>query len=222
MPKRRVNPNRMELLRLKSQLKTARRGHKLLKDKRDELMRQFMDLVRTNADLRLTVERLLQEANREMVLARALMGSDVVETALSVSSGEFDVKVQEENTMSVLTPVFLPQTASMLKKGSLPYALTSVGAELDVAVDRLAEVFPVLIDLATAEKKAERMALEIERTRRRVNSLEYVLIPELSESIQDITMRMDEQERSNLTRLMKVKDMIVQQAIEKKRQRIER
>lgn len=219
MPKRRVNPNRMELLRLKAQLKTARRGHKLLKDKRDELMRQFMELVGKNADLRLEMERLLGDANRDMVLARALMGSDVVETALSVSAGQLEVKVGEENTMSVRTPVFTVQTDNRLKKGQLPYAMTSVGAELDVAVDRLAEVFPVLIQLATAEKKAERMALEIERTRRRVNSLEYVLIPELSASIHEITMKMDEQERGNLTRLMKVKDMIVEQALMKKRER---
>lgn len=219
MPKRRVNPNRMELLRLKAQLTTARRGHKLLKDKRDELMRQFMDLVKDNADLRLKMESLLKEANQEMVLARALMGSDVVESALSVSSGNLEVKIGEENTMSVRTPVFSLRGENVLKKGQLPYAMTSVGAELDTAVDRLAEVFPVLIELATAEKKAERMALEIERTRRRVNSLEYVLIPELTESIQEITMKMDEQERGNLTRLMKVKEMIVEQALEKKRER---
>lgn len=219
MPKRRVNPNRMELLKLKTQLTTARRGHKLLKDKRDELMRQFMDLVKNNADLRLKMEGLLKAANQEMVLARALMGSDVVESALSVASGNLEVRVGEENTMSVRTPVFSLRGDRTLKKGQLPYAMTSVSAELDEAVDRLAEVFPVLIELATAEKKAERMALEIERTRRRVNSLEYVLIPELIESIREITMKMDEQERGNLTRLMKVKDLIVEQALEKKKAR---
>lgn len=219
MPKRRVNPNRMELLKLKAQLTTARRGHKLLKDKRDELMRQFMELVKDNADLRLKMEGLLKAANQEMVLARALMGSDVVESALSVASGNLEVRVGEENTMSVRTPVFSLRGERVLKKGQLPYAMTSVTAELDEAVDRLAEVFPVLIELATAEKKAERMALEIERTRRRVNSLEYVLIPELTESIHEITMKMDEQERGNLTRLMKVKDMIVEQALEKKHAR---
>ena len=221
MPKRRVNPNRMELLRLKAQLNTARRGHKLLKDKRDELMRQFMDLVRHTADLRLKMELLLKEANGEMVVARALMGSDTVEAALAASSGTLDVQIREENTMSVRTPVFSLKRGSALTKGQLPYAMTSVGAELDVAVDRLADVFPVRMELATAEKKSERMALEIERTRRRVNSLEYVLIPETTESIREITMKMDEQERGNLTRRMKVKDMIVTQAIEAKRSRHE-
>jgi V/A-type H+-transporting ATPase subunit D len=219
MAKRRVNPNRMELLRLRAQVRTARRGHKLMKDKRDELMRQFLDLVRENAKLRLEVEKLLDEANAEMVIARALLKSEVVETALLSSKGRLELEVGEENTMSVRTPVFKVIKGGKDEKqsGALPYGLTSVGPELDDAVDALQKAFEPMIRLAQTEKKAQRMAAEIERTRRRVNSLEYVMIPELLESIREITMKMDEQERGNLTRLMKVKDMIIEQEIEKKR-----
>ncbi len=233
MSKRRVNPNRMELLRLKNQLKTARRGHKLLKDKRDELMRQFLELVKDTAELRTRVESLLATSNNEMVLARATMQPEVVESALLTGSMSLEVFVGEENTMSVISPVFtLPQRSAgdktsdeapekdVLMSDSLPYGMTSVSGELDQAIDALREVFPEMMELAEKENKARLMAMEIERTRRRVNSLEYVLIPELGEMIHSITMKMDENERGNLTRLMKVKDMIVAETIKKKQQNV--
>ena len=222
MAKRRANPNRMELLRLKDQLRTARRGHKLLKDKRDELMRQFLELVSETARLRVEVEEYLDKANQEMVLARATMQASVVESALLTGLPPLELKISEINTMGVISPLFnlpaLKQKSGAdedieldlsLGAGSLPYGMTSVSGELDQAIDALREAFPLMLKLAEKENQAQLMAFEIERTRRRVNSLEYVLIPELIELIRSITMKMEENERGNLTRLMKVKDMIV-------------
>lgn len=217
MARRQVNPNRMELLRLKKQLVTARRGHKLLKDKRDELMRQFLELIRQNQALRRQVESLLSAANREMVLARAVMAPEVLETAMLGGRASLTLTVDTKNIMSVHVPIFASPFELSGRVDQLTYSMISVGGELDQAVMALNEAFPVMLQLAEVEKTCQLLADEIEKTRRRVNSLEYVLIPELVETIRSITMKMDENERGNLTRLMKVKDMIVSQAIEKAR-----
>jgi V/A-type H+-transporting ATPase subunit D len=193
-------------------------------------MRLFLDLVRTTADLRIRVEDLLDKANQEMVLARATMQAAVVESALLTGLPPLQLEVSEVNTMSVISPLFkLPSAGNedetdtdavklALGSGDLPYGMTSVSGELDQAIDALREVFPLLLELAEKENQAMLMAMEIERTRRRVNSLEYVLIPELLELIASITMKMEENERGNLTRLMKVKDMIVEARLEQKKQ----
>lgn len=217
MAQKQVNPNRMELLRLKKQLVTARRGHKLLKDKRDELMRQFLDLIRANRALRLKVEKLLQSANQDMVLARAVMDTASLETALMAGKESLTLSIDTRNVMSVNVPVFASLFEVTGEIEGLPYGLASTAGELDQAIVSLHEAFPVMLELAEVEKGAQLLADEIEKTRRRVNSLEYILIPELREQIRSITMKMDENERGNLTRLMKVKDMIVKQAIEKAR-----
>ncbi len=219
----RVNPNRMELLRLKEQLRIARRGHKLLKDKRDELMRQFLILALEVDDLRRQTEKIIERAHREMMLARAVNGPLTVDGALMAAGSPLCVAVDRENTMSVQTPVILfpGQAEEETRKIELPYGLTSVTGEVDQAVDSYHEALPFMMRMATMEHKAHLMAAEIERTRRRVNSLEYVMIPSLEETIRSITMKMDENERGNLTRLMKVKDMIVEQAIEKRRRQVE-
>ncbi len=219
----RVNPNRMELLRLKEQLRVARRGHKLLKDKRDELMRQFLALVLEVDELRRETEKIIERAHKEMMLARAVNGPLLIDGALMAEGHPLCVTVSRENTMSVQTPVILfPQDPEgKARKIALPYGLTSVTGELDQAVDSLHEALPFMMKLATLEHKVHLMAAEIERTRRRVNSLEYVMIPSLEETIRSITMKMDENERGNLTRLMKVKDMIVEQEIEKRRRHME-
>ena len=217
MAKRQVNPNRMELLRLKRQLVTARRGHKLLKDKRDELMRQFLDIIRQNKVLREQVEEKLTAANRQMLLARAVMSPEVLGSALMAGHEMLTIDIDTRNIMSVNVPVF---TSPYLMSGqieNLPYGMASTAPELDLAIVTLNEIFPEMIELAESEKTAQLLADEIEKTRRRVNSLEYILIPELKEAIRSISMKMDENERGNLTRLMKVKDMIVKQAIEKAR-----
>ncbi len=217
MPNRQVNPNRMELLRLKKQLVTARRGHKLLKDKRDELMRQFLDLIRANRALRIKVEQLIAAANQDMLLARAVMDSATLETALMAGKESLTLDIDTRNIMSVNVPVFASLFEVTGEIEGLPYGMASTAGELDQAILALHEAFPVMLELAEVEKSAQLLADEIEKTRRRVNSLEYILIPELIGQIRSITMKMDENERGNLTRLMKVKDMIVKQAIEKAR-----
>lgn len=218
MARRQINPNRMELLRLKKQLITARRGHRLLKDKRDELMRQFLDIIRKNRDLRQHMEKLLREANQQMVLARAVMLPEALETALLAGRESLSLSIDTRNIMSVNVPVFTsPYDLSGMAE-NLPYGMASVAGELDQAVTALSKALPVMLELAEVEKTAQLLADEIGKTRRRVNSLEYVLIPELTESIRSITMKMDENERGNLTRLMKVKEMIVSKALEQARQ----
>ncbi|MDD2533200.1 MAG: V-type ATP synthase subunit D [Eubacteriales bacterium] len=217
MAQRQVNPNRMELLRLKKQLVTARRGHKLLKDKRDELMRQFLELIRANRALRLKVEDLLASANQDMVMARAVMDTSTLETALMAGRESLALSIDTRNVMSVKVPVFASLFEVTGEIEGLPYGLASTAGELDQAIVALHEAFPVMLELAEVEKSAQLLADEIEKTRRRVNSLEYILIPELKEQIHSIAMKMEENERGNLTRLMKVKDMIVKQAIEKAR-----
>ncbi len=223
MAVKRVNPNRMELLRLKDQLKVAQRGHKLMKDKRDELMRQFLELAREVADLRIKMENLLHKADAEMVLARASMGAAVVETALMSDAPPLEMIIGDENTMGVRSPTFkMPAAEKMQDQAAdLPYALTSASGELDQAVDALYQVFPVMMELAEQEHKALLMAAEIERTRRRVNSLEYVMIPDLQDTIRSITMKMEESERESQTRLMKVKDLILEADIKKRRSQSE-
>lgn len=218
MAQRQVNPNRMELLRLKKQLRTARRGHKLLKDKRDELMRQFLVIIRHNRDLRMQVEALLSRAGEAMVLARAVMDPAILETALLAGRESLTLSVDTRNIMSVNVPVFASAYALSGRQETLPYGPAATTGALDQAVAALQEAFPVMLELAEVEKTAQLLADEIEKTRRRVNSLEYILIPELMTQIRSITLKMDENERGNLTRLMKVKDMIVRQAIEKARQ----
>lgn len=219
MANRQVNPNRMELMRLKKQLVTARRGHKMLKDKRDELMRQFLEIVKANQALRVRMEKLLASANREMVMARAVIDPPVLESALMSGRESLSLDIDTMNIMSVKVPVFSAEFEMSGLRETLPYGMASTGGELDQAVIALKQALPIMIELAESEKTAQLLADEIEKTRRRVNSLEYILIPELQTAIRSITMKMDENERGNLTRLMKVKDMIVNQAIEKARAR---
>ncbi len=218
----RVNPNRMELLRLKGQLRIARRGHKLLKDKRDEMMRQFLAIVLDVDTLREKMEALLAKGHRKMLIARAAIGGEVVDEALMAAGLPVLVAVTQENTMSVRTPIFrVANLDDDMRVKRLPYGMTTAPGQLDDVLDTFAEALPLLMELATLEHKSHLLAAEIERTRRRVNSLEYVMIPSIEETIHSITMKMDENERGNLTRLMKVKDMIVEQELTKRREKTE-
>ncbi|MGN1418041.1 MAG: V-type ATP synthase subunit D [Acutalibacteraceae bacterium] len=207
-----VNPTRMELTNLKRKLITARRGHKLLKDKRDELMRQFLLLVRENKELRVKVEQGIKSANSHMALARSVMDDKSLEVALMMPSQKMSVEVEEKNVMSVIVPEFKTQmkTANDGEVYSYGYAFTS--CDLDDAVKSLADIMPDMIKLAQIEKQCQLMASEIEKTRRRVNALEHVMIPQYEETIRYITMKLDENERSSTTRLMKVKDMMLEKA----------
>lgn len=209
MARMNVNPTRMVLTGLKKRLRTAKRGHKLLKDKRDELMKRFLDIVRENKRLREDVEKNLRIVHSRFVMARAEMNSELVDEALMFPKQKVELKASTRNVMSVDVPV-LEFNASSEGEGDIyPYGFAGTTGELDVAIATLSELTPDLLKLAELEKSAQLMADEIEKTRRRVNALEYVLIPNLQETIKYIVMKLDENERGNLTRLMKVKDMVL-------------
>lgn len=212
MAKKQVNPTRMELTRLKKKLVTARRGHKLLKDKRDELMRQFLDLVRENKALREKVEAGIHAANKNFVMARAGMSDEVLNAALLAPSQEVYLEASAKNVMSVEIPVFEYSTRSADANNIYSYGFAFTSGDLDDSVKSLSDVLPDLLRLAEVEKSCQLMAVEIEKTRRRVNALEHVMIPEVEENIKYITMKLDENERSTQIRLMKVKDMMLEQA----------
>lgn len=208
-----VNPTRMELKRLKNRLTTARRGHKLLKDKRDELMKRFLDIVRENKELRAEVEAALIAANRGFTVASAVMSSEILEQSLMCPTKSVELDVSYKNIMSVDVPEFTFSESD--GRTIYPYGYAMTSGELDDAVDGLSRIMPSLLRLAQMEKSAQLLAQEIEKTRRRVNALEYVMIPQLAETIRMITMKLDENERGNLTRLMKVKDMMIKEQLQK-------
>ncbi len=215
-----VNPPWMELNTLKKRLKTARRGHKLLKDKRDELMKKFISIVKENVKLREKMESMVMDVHSSFIIARAVMRSENLDEALMMPKITVDLDVSEENIMSVRVPVFEYDEDSGKGANIYPYGLHSTSGELDGAVYSLTEAFPVLMNLAEKEKTAQLLAREIEKTRRRVNALEYVMIPQLEETIKYITMKLDENERGNITRLMKVKDMMVEEEYKKHQRRM--
>lgn len=209
MAQKQVIPTRMELSRLKKRLQTARRGHKLLKDKRDELMKLFLDAVRENKELRIKVEERLKTLHASFTVAAAVTSRESIEEALVYPKSEGELSVTFRNMMSVVVPEYHYEVKT--NGGDVPYgygfAFTS--GELDRAVGELYEMLPDLLRLAEVEKQAQMLADEIEKTRRRVNALEYIMIPELQAGIKSIVMKLDENDRGNTTRLMKVKDMML-------------
>ena len=207
-----VNPTRMELTRLKKKLVTATRGHKLLKDKRDELMRRFLELVKENKELRMKVEQKISDANKNFVLASAAMSDEVISAALLAPKQEVYLDIDEKNVMSVDIPVYDIKTRTPDPNDIYSYGYAFTSSELDDAVKSLADILPDMLKLAEIEKSCLMMASEIEKTRRRVNALEHVMIPDTQEKIRYITMKLDENERSTQTRLMKVKDMMLKEA----------
>ena len=212
MSAKHVNPTRMELTRLKKKLVTATRGYKLLKDKRDELMRQFLEMVRENKALREKVEAGIKEANQNFVLARAGMSQEALNVALMAPKQEVYLEAETKNVMSVEIPVFKSSTRTPDPNDIYSYGFAFTSGDLDDAVKKLADLLPDLLKLAECEKSCQLMAAEIEKTRRRVNALEHVVIPETRQNIRYITMKLDENERSSQTRLMKVKDMMLEPA----------
>ena len=207
-----IIPTRMELTRLKKKLVTARKGHKLLKDKRDELMRQFLIMVRENKELREQVEKGIAEANRGFALARSSMSDEAVRVAFMAPKQKVSLDVSYNNIMSVNVPVYTFQTRTSDAADMFSYGYAFTSADLDDAVAQLADVFPQMLKLAQTEKSCQLMAAEIEKTRRRVNALEHVMIPQLETDIKYISMKLDENERSSQIRLMKVKDMMLEEA----------
>ena len=211
MAKLNVNPTRMELTRLKKKLATSTRSHKLLKDKQDELMRQFINLVKYNNTLRAEVEGQLEGSLKDFVMVRAVMSSEFLEEAVAYPKEHISVEVGEKNIMSVNVPVMNFKRQLEGDEGSIyPYGFANTSSELDDAIAKLYGILPKLLELAEVEKSCQLMADEIEKTRRRVNALEYMTIPQLQETIKYIRMKLDENERSATTRLMKVKSMLEQ------------
>lgn len=202
----------MELTNLKRKLVTARRGHKLLKDKRDELMRRFLDLVRENKKLRIEVEEGIKQANAAMSVARCVMSDKALDVALMLPTQEMSLDVGEKNVMSVMIPVFDVRFKTADENDIYSYGFAETSGDLDTAVKALSDIMPKMIRLAEIEKSCRLTADEIEKTRRRVNALEHVMIPQYEETIKYISMKLDENERSTTTRLMKVKDMMLEQA----------
>ena len=211
MAKLKVNPTRMALSELKLRLVTAKRGHKLLKDKQDELMRQFINLIKENKKLRVEVEKELSESFKSFLLASATMSPLFLESAVSFPKEKLSVEIKSKNIMSVNVPEMKFVKEEM--EGSIfPYGFVQTSAELDDTVIKVQKVLDNLLSLAEIEKSCQLMADEIEKTRRRVNALEYSTIPNLEETVKDIRMKLDENERATITRLMKVKQMLEKNA----------
>ena len=208
-----TTPTRMELTRLKKKLVTAVRGHKLLKDKRDELMRQFLDLAKENMELRKAVEKGIRKANANFVTAKASMPEEALHTAMMAPKQEVYLEAERKNVMSVEIPVFEYRTRTADPNDIYSYGFAFTSGDLDDAVRSLADVLPQMLELAEKEKACQLLAAEIEKTRRRVNALEHVMIPETQESIRYITMKLDENERSSQIRLLKVKDMMLKEIL---------
>jgi len=214
-----ISPTRMELTKVKKRLAVASKGHKLLKDKRDELMRQFLDMIRETKDLRRDVEEKLLEVNRGFALAGSLMQKEALASALLLPKQSVSLAISSKRVMGVDVPVFDTEEKSKNKEDALSYGYAFTSGELDQSILTLSDILPDLMQLAEKEKTAQLLASEIEKTRRRVNALEYILIPNYQDTIRYITMKLDENERSNLTRLMKLKDMMVEKQVEARRKR---
>lgn len=211
-----VNPTRMEMSKLKKRLTTSRRGHKLLKDKRDELMRQFLELVRKNKELREEVEAILLNSHKNFQIAAAVTSPENLHEALMFPKQSVELDVTYKNVMSVNVPSFQVQMKNSDPTNVYPYGYAFTSGELDASIEALSKALPLLLELAEMEKSAQLLAQEIEKTRRRVNALEHVMIPQLEATIRSIRMKLDENERGNLTRLMKVKDMMLEDARQKR------
>lgn len=208
MAKLDVKPTRMELLNLKKRVKSAKRGHKLLKDKQDGLMKTFMEIIREAKTMRREMEDKLADAFKNFMFASSMMMPEILESALLYPSAKVELEVSTKNVMSVYIPFFdLKQEGDILNYG---YLQTS--GELDMALGAFQEVFPLMIKLAQIEKQAERLAAELETTRRRVNALEYRMIPDLEETVKFITMKLAETERSTIVSVMRIKAMIEESA----------
>ena len=207
-----ITPTRMVLNQLKGRLKTARRGHKLLKDKRDELMRQFMDVVRLNKQLRIRVEEGLTQAFASQQVASSIMSPEMLEQALLYPRQSVELGMSYKNIMSVNVPQYSFHTKNNDPSEIYPYGFAQTSGELDDALDKLARVFEDMLELAQVEKTMQLLAEEIEKTRRRVNALEYVMIPELEGNIKYISMKLEENENATKVRLLKVKEMVLQDA----------
>lgn len=216
-----VSPTRMELTRIKNQLMVAIKGHKLLKDKRDELMRQFLDMIQETRKLRQQIDENMLKINRGFAMASSVMQREVMVSALMMPKQNVMLNIASQNIMGTTVPIFNIQQKTQKKEDALSYGYAFTSGELDLSILSLSELLPDLIKLAQKEKTVYILAAEIEKTRRRVNALEHIMIPNYQDTIRHITMQLDEDERSNLIRLMKVKDMMIEKEITSRRQQLE-
>ena len=212
MPSTAITPTRMVMNQMKDRLRTAIRGHKLLKDKRDEEMRQFLEIVRRNQELRIKVEEGLSAAFASMSIASALMSPEMLEQSLLYTKQKLEISVSYKNTMSVKTPIYSFRGVNKEHDAMFPYGFAQTSGELDDALEKMYSVFEAMLELAQVEKTMQLLAADIEKTRRRVNALEYNMIPQLQENIRYISMKLSENESSTKVRLMKVKEMVLQDA----------
>ena len=203
-----VNPTRMELKKLKARLKTATRGHKLLKDKSDEMIRRFSVLIKLNKKLRDEVDSELASVLKEFAFAKGHMSESAIENAFMMPTAQLDISCQTKSIMNVIVPSIT--VSQSLSGGIYPYAFSEVTSEAEYSVKKISQVIEKLVSLAEVEKQTAMLADEIEKNKRRVNALEYVMIPQLEETIHYITSKLDENERASITRLMKVKSMIAE------------
>ncbi len=207
-----VSPTRMELNNLKGRIRTAKRGHKLLKDKQDELVKRFVTMIRENEKLRREVEKELQEAFANFIVAKAMVSERVMEESLMYPVVKGKIDIETANIMSVKVPkieMVIEKDGENADTALYPYGFAETSGELDNAIEILRDLMPKLIRLAEMEKACQIMAKDIQKTRRRVNALEYIMIPDMEESIRYISMKLEENERANITRLMKIKDIVM-------------
>ena len=209
MAQAQINPTRMELKKLQTKYTTARRGHKLLKDKRDELMRRFLEVVREDKEIRARVEKRLAGAYASFSVAAAISSPKMLSEALICPKREAEITVSYKNAMGVTVPTFDMDLRASTTSGGVNYGFAFTSGELDSSVIELSEILEDMLRMVELEKTAQLLAEEIEKTRRRVNALEYILMPQYLASIRTIKMKLDENERGNTTRLMKVKDMMI-------------
>ena len=202
-----VKPTRMELSKLKQRLTVSVRGHKLLKDKQDELMRQFIELIRKNNELRDQVEKRLTAGMKSFVLAKATLEEAFIEELVAIPPQSVTLNLQEKNIMSVSVPEMNFTLVEQNQESDFNYGYLNSNSEIDHSIEEISAVLPDLLSLTEIEKTCQLLADEIEKTRRRVNALEYRMIPQLEETIYYIEMKLEEQERASITRIMKVKDM---------------
>ena len=209
MAELRVNPTRMELKKVQARYTTARRGHKLLKDKRDELMKRFLEVVREDKELRIRVEAALGQVHNSFSIASAVSSPQMLKEAMLLSKREGRLDVSYKNLMSVTVPVYSLEVTGEGGSDSYNYGMAFTSGELDASLRELNGILEDLVRMAELEKTAQMLAEEIEKTRRRVNALEYIMMPRYLETIKTIKMKLEENERGNTTRLMKVKDMML-------------
>lgn len=209
-----INPTRMNLLTLKKQTTTAKRGHKLLKDKRDGLMKHFMQIIREARELRMEIEKEMGATLSSFLGAKASMDPTILRGSLELSDTNIDLEVDTKNIMSVHVPQFKANTRGNFKS----YGYTQTSGDLDIALDKLEKILPLLLKLAELEKTAENLAEEIEKTRRRVNALEYTMIPNYLDTMKFIQMKLGEQERGSIIATMVVKAMIQEKEEEERRE----